>query len=312
MKQFFIFCVIAISFAFASQAQVSISAILIHGDEITTFQSSDALSKAIAQAVDDDIINLSAGSFIATDITKNLTIRGTGMMPGENTTVINGNFSINIPKSGNFTLEGIYIPGQITFGQSSNVNIMKTWIGAISTDQKKDSQIESIRFIHCLISGPCSFSNKAVINSQFVNTYVKSFSGADNPASASFTNCVVESSNSPSQVSFSNSVLLSHTGTAACFNCVSNGYRFIGQPVSAGNKYMPEVTSFFKEDSETYELLDEYANTLLGNDGSQVGIHGGSLPFDPTTSSLKITKFNIGQRTTEDGMLPVEIQVETN
>jgi hypothetical protein len=64
-------------------------------------------------------------------------------------------------------------------------------------------------------------------------------------------------------------------------------------------------------DEETFELTDEAKTTYLGSDGTQVGIYGGSLPFDPTPSNPQITKFNVASKSTADGKLSVDIQVNT-
>lgn len=165
-----------------------------------------------------------------------------------------------------------------------------------------------MRFIQCFVMNLLSVEN--VTSTQCINSY---FYYYGNAGTSSVTNCVVRSIYSSVKGFCSNSIIGSYPGSyMMCSNCVSNTCEFSGQPITAGNKYMPEVEDFFKEGSDRYELKDEYATQLLGSDGTQVGIHGGSMPFDPTTTSLKITKFNVGARTTADGKLPVEIEVNAN
>ena len=60
---------------------------------------------------------------------------------------------------------------------------------------------------------------------------------------------------------------------------------------------------------ETYELTDEAAATYLGDDGTQVGIYGGSMPFTPTPSIPQVKKFVV-KSTTDNGKLKVNIDVE--
>ena len=64
-----------------------------------------------------------------------------------------------------------------------------------------------------------------------------------------------------------------------------------------------------KLDSETFELTDEAKTKYLGTDGTEVGIYGGNLPFDPTPSNPQITKCNVASKSTADGKLSVDIEV---
>ena len=73
----------------------------------------------------------------------------------------------------------------------------------------------------------------------------------------------------------------------------------------------PADTPVFKEGS-FYELLDNLKTSWLGNDGTERGMYGSNWPFDPTTTNPRITKFNVAKKTTADGKLPVEIEVEAN
>lgn len=111
-------------------AEVSLVAILSHGDEITTFQSTNAYAEAYAKAEDGDVITLSSGNFTATNITKNITVRGAGMMPGENPTVITGDFIINIDpaKTGSLTIEGVCLQNMITYEQANEITMLKCYI----------------------------------------------------------------------------------------------------------------------------------------------------------------------------------------
>lgn len=63
----------------------------------------------------------------------------------------------------------------------------------------------------------------------------------------------------------------------------------------------------FKEGT-FYQLTDE-AKKYIGDDGTEVGIYGGSLGFDPTPTNPQITKFNVAPKTTADGKLSVDIEV---
>ena len=63
-------------------------------------------------------------------------------------------------------------------------------------------------------------------------------------------------------------------------------------------------------ENSNYILKAEYASEWLGNDGKEIGIYGGSLPYDPTTTNPQISKFNVSSKTTADGKLSVDIEVK--
>lgn len=76
------------------------------------------------------------------------------------------------------------------------------------------------------------------------------------------------------------------------------------------NKQYPTGTPIFKEGTQTYELTDENQKNWIGTDGTQVGMHGGNLPFDPAVDAPVISKFNVASKTTADGKLSVDIEVK--
>lgn len=100
----------------SSFAQTSMMATLNHEGTISTFYGTLALRQAHAAAVSGDVITLSSGTFLSTDITKAVTIRGAGMEVTKaydivnEPTVLTGDFKIKIPAedTGRLTLEGIF------------------------------------------------------------------------------------------------------------------------------------------------------------------------------------------------------------
>lgn len=61
--------------------------------------------------------------------------------------------------------------------------------------------------------------------------------------------------------------------------------------------------------NETYELTAEAAAKYLGDDGKQVGIYGGTNPYNPTPTNPQIKKFSVSS-TTEGEQLKVRINVQ--
>ena len=69
--------------------------------------------------------------------------------------------------------------------------------------------------------------------------------------------------------------------------------------------------NFSISDDNDYKLTDEAKAIMKGTDGTEVGIYGGSLPYDPTPTNPQISKFNVAAKTTADGKLSVDIEVKS-
>ena len=63
------------------------------------------------------------------------------------------------------------------------------------------------------------------------------------------------------------------------------------------------------EYNESYQLKSDFASSFLGNDGTEVGIHGGLFPYNTRPSYMIIRTTNVAGRTTEDDKLSVEIEL---
>lgn len=85
---------------------------------------------------------------------------------------------------------------------------------------------------------------------------------------------------------------------------------------STGNVVVPESDMFASytggtwDDSEKFVLKEDAAKKYLGDDGTQMGLYGGNMPYDERISMPHITKCNVAGKSTVDGKLSVEIQVE--
>lgn len=82
----------------ATYAQEILTATLQHGDELKVFNGSYAFLQAHSAAVDGDIIYLSPGTFYGTDITKAVTVQGSGAIvnkeAGTGITFLEGNYRV--------------------------------------------------------------------------------------------------------------------------------------------------------------------------------------------------------------------------
>lgn len=60
---------------------------------------------------------------------------------------------------------------------------------------------------------------------------------------------------------------------------------------------------------EEFILNDSIASSFLGNDGTQVGIHGGSVHYDPRPSYMVVKRYNVANKSDHEGKLSVDIEL---
>lgn len=301
----------------ALQAQNLPVATLNHEGEISVFYSANAFKDAHTAAVDGDVITLSAGAYVACDITKNITMRGAGMLSGENPTILTGNFDIKITSSDSgksLYMEGVISNGTVTIRKVENPNFVKCKFKKVSYGSSTPYPI-NCQFLHCMILNIYSYGETA----SYINSVVLGYSGTRSMGYSNFINSYITCT-SASYTNFHNCIIESaykgSTYTLDTSSYATNSY-YIGnagffksiEDVEPTNHEITEEITPFKEGT-LYELTDELATTWLGSDGTQVGIYGGAMPFDPATSYPQITKFNVATKTTADGKLPVDIEVK--
>lgn len=323
-------------------AQSSTLATLSHEGTISTYYGVTALKEAYNAAVDGDVITLASGSYLAIDLTKAVSICGAGMGLGTakniEPTIISGDFDINIPTETTefFTIEGIYHNGKITYYNCQNVMFLKSRFGTI-VDIGRDAYLGNATFVHCRIASKIALSDNS--DPSLINCIVNN---AENHGTTDnmfeFTNCIMRGS--PYKIRRStlrNCIFCDDRGsntyddapsqefasTNSIYNTIGiSEYHLIFKNIpNSTNTYNGRDTSIFKTyggddianlDSEEFELTDDAKVKYLGMDGTQVGIYGGNLPFDPTPSNPQITKCNVAAKSTADGKLSVDIEVKAS
>ena len=96
--------------------------------------------------------------------------------------------------------------------------------------------------------------------------------------------------------------------TELVFTIVNKGGTIEFHVYDESNK---EILSLVNPESGTYNVSLETGKKYLGSDGTEVGMYGGSLPFDPTPTNPQITKCTVSPKSTADGKLSVEIEVSS-
>lgn len=320
---------VAFVFATVCWGQSSLLATLSHEGNITTFYGARAWKQAHAAAAHGDVITLSSGTFLATDITKAVTVRGAGMGIDSSMvvepTIISGDFQIGIADSvsQHLTLEGIYSNHTIKYSNVKNAQFLKCRLNSVTYASSSTSVLRDANFIHCRIADQLTLRNGS--SASCVASVIEDISSSGSQDVFECQNCVIRGSSVYSS-SFKNCVLIfSYTNSYlssdnTAFNCIAFGatkpFQYI---TNSTNKSLSDYAAFFKTytgaslnnlDSETFQLTEAAKTQYLGMDGTEVGIYGGSLPFDPVPSNPQITKCNVAAKSTADGKLSVDIEVK--
>lgn len=328
-KIFSLFAVCCITVV--AMAQSSQLATLNHKGQISTFYGATALNKAHAAAVHGDVITLSVGSFNGVTITKAVTIRGAGM--GMDTvsnalpTIINSDFTINVPAmdTANLILEGIYHNGTVKYTQATRPMFIKCRFKNFTTNNTS-STLTDATFMHCRIVGNSIslYGSGSIINS--VINY--------DPVIRNYTitnSIIIEDDQTITNCTMTNCIIGVYSGSLESSNYVSYCVSFCHTddganiydelPFSTTNFVVAKGDIFSTYDFPTNDeaiyvipdnewfKLSETGKSYLGNDGTEVGIYGGNMPFDPRTTTPQITKCNVAAKSTADGKLSVDIEV---
>lgn len=322
-KQFIIALFALIACGTRAYAQSSLMATLSHENEISTFYGANALQEAHAASAHGDVITLSSGSFAGVDITKAVTIRGAGMevdtVNNIEPTIISTDFSIEIPDSvgKSLTIEGIYTNRDITVKNLSNAKFLKSRFGYIDYANANASVMKDLDFINCRIAKNISVSNNS--SALFQNSIVQNVTTAGiTTYFLSFNNCIIRGGGSMDNSEYKNNIIINcgngNNQSTYYNNLFIGNYDNINSSnttnviVKPDDERVTELTGDYS-DSKTYKLNDALKSLIKGTDGTEVGIYGGNMPYDATPTNPQITKFNVSQKTTADGKLSVDIEV---
>ena len=316
--------VLMLSVATFAQQQL---ATLNHQNNTTAYYGVNALVLAHAAAENGDIITLSPGVFNACDITKAVTIRGAGAWADTigGSTMIRNNFNINIARDNtcHLTMEGVNAYNNIQCQNAYNAQFVKCnfqWIGVPGSS--------NVSFVNCVLWYWNTSSSGNTAGTQFTNSVILDCNNHAVPDT--YINCVVKQN--PSQASsrmFQNCVLYYNytsentpsNNSTTSFNCLyvqmnadSNYTAKLYAPLANhelwNERGMSNVFKTFNGSvGESFELLESIANTHRGNDGTQIGIYGGPMPFDPRVTNPLIKRINVAGRSNSDDKLPVTLEM---
>ena len=294
---------------------------LQNGDDVQLFFGHDAFIEAMEAAESGSVITLSPGTFNATDITKPVTIYGSGYETKADSlsvaagkalypTILYGIFNISLDsleqRSNHLYVEGIYFDEEMNLGYLQNATFIKCLFPRINSKAESDNNF----IAQCRI-GNLDPSRFKLLN--ISNSIIGYINGAS-------TNLLIQNSliftAHGARAIFKNSIIfdvLSLDEKCSFYNCMlPEKFRLDLQ----GNWREEKIskTLFGRDnisynDTSMYELTEEAKKIYLGTDGTQIGIYGGSQPFSTKLTIPRVVKRNIAGKT-EEGKLKVNIEVE--
>lgn len=308
-------------------------ATLQHNDTITgVFYGQNAFVSAYNAAVAGDVITLSSGTFNQCDISKSITIHGAGCVYDSETnvlpTIISGDFFF---WCSNVRIEGVKFIGVITCTLNgpdlNNLSFDKCIINNINNNYNFHRNIMmEFQFTNCIIN---SFLSHNFRGTSIINSVVK-YMGYDNPdihnPNNIYNSVIVFDDQLPiNNLVAYNSIIATVSGHSVSnctfFNCIGietgETSLFEGQITSNvmevdSYEDVFEIFSGEVTNDNIYQLKEDIANTFLGNDGTEVGIYGGMMPYNPRPTYMIMKRCNVAPRSTIDNKLSVEIEVLTN
>ena len=305
-----------------AQTQV---ATLQHGEDISVFYGQNAFVDAHTAAETGDVITLSSGTFTPTDITKAITLRGAGCVidtvTGIYPTVIPNSFQMNVTNDTAFlTVEGIYFSGAATFLTLNHPKFIKCNFNSFY-NYNNNSNLQYAQLINCMMKNG-GFSKAS--NTTFINCVIDLNGVNTSNVTITAYNSIFKISGYAEAMNAYNCIYSAYygglSGNSTAYNCIAIPYMggtslpdasfncmYVNSFSNVFETYNGESVSF----DESYNLKENIATGFLGTDGTEVGIHGGVLPYSSRPSYMVIEQCNVANRSTIDGKLSVEIEVTT-
>lgn len=265
-------------------------------------------------------------------------------------TVITGATTVDVPDSTPYRLEieGVKFNNEFKYLNVLKNAVFKKCnfysISYVNSSSSKFDHVDNVVLLGCrvrhefVVIGTVSCVN-CIIESPYISEYAYQ---RLNYNTFQFANCVITGAyprylplcrfqnsyiaiaggyaTSPSQ-NVINNVDYSLASNCVINNCVSNSTSAFAYCIDSSNRYCP-AKDFFEvspilgsgdhqiDDSNKCTLTETAAATYLGDDGTEVGIYGGNLPYEEKVAIPRITKYQVAGKSTKEGKLSVDVMVE--
>lgn len=299
---------------------------------VGTYYGGNALRDALNQAQNGDVITLSSGNFTSYETFQpSVTIRGIGYTTDSiveiGPTIITAYYGYtNIYGNVQIEMEGVFFAGELRCS-ASNSRFSKCRITTFRAGGGGNNTISN-----CVIDNhisretpPNVFMNNVILNYTYSQTYATSY----NPSSDVFNNCIIGVSPALTNYLHINNCITFYTDTIPSQGNADNVYNTVGirpndtavfyqDRTGHNNLTVHSYSSIFKTfngtyiDGETFELQDNVSNTLLGSDSTQIGLYGGSLPFNSRVTDPRIISYSVDLNSNSNNELKVYIGLDNS
>lgn len=344
-----LFLILAVCLSMTVSAQM-VMATLDHNDTITVFYNHLALKNAYNAAVEGDIITLSEGEFDGDfDFTKsNITLRGAGMLEdtvvGTTTTKILQRITFKNGVS-NCTIEGIHLDNEFRIEASSNFTVRRCRLNTVKKDggdtasghnfyscvihrldlygnNADDACWINSNFFNCIIAcnadagGTALESGNGTLygsHNRFINCYVQFYRVWDAEYTAEFYNCIMYAWGwgPTTNLESHNCIGIHNNENNEVFWDTTNVYN------AANSQINMKFSDVFVNFNGTYHPgvdnleLTPTAQAILGFDGTEIGIHGGTYPYNPHLDPVApiIGHISVPRISNEQGQLEMNVEI---
>lgn len=305
----------------AAQTEQSdiVSATLQHGDETTAFYGQDALQRAYTAAADaGDVIRLSAGYFDGIDCHKSIAVYGVGFEGDPDVSLAKTSVGTcyvtqDGEKANGCYFEGFVVPDiQLRSGVIKDFTIVKC---RINNTLYLNCDTENATVRQCVIGNGGvrgNYKHDSWYGDIDQNGYAKNLQVL-NCAISGGVNFFLTNENRMSTVYVDHSIISGCNHSYVIANSVVNGTIAVGSTAKGcvfpgtldetkytaeGNFYNRAMSTVFTDGIDNISYENEgtprdliVADDLVGIDGTPIGVHGGSYPFNKIANVPRILSF---------------------
>ena len=320
-------------------------ATLQHGDDIGFYYGSDALRNAYDAAESGDIITLSSGVFAnPNSITKAITLRGAGCdtdtISVVQPTVINSDITFGpCDETNSLTVEGIRFAGDNTIfdGTLTHPKFIKCSFKEFHPNWMNwSNNLDNAQFTNCLFD---LFNFDFTNNIVFINCMIwraQNMNSNDRIGTVTAFNSIIrlDGHNAETLNAYNCIIIRGYAwsgddcyhlaGYSEAHNCIgindnintwAHGMFDVSYDCMEVENYSDVFETFTGFDDNNFDFTEPFilksdiATGFLGNDGTEVGIHGGFMPYTARPSYQIVRQYTVPNKSDAQGHMNVGIEL---